>query len=124
MLEWEPRQSMIDIDRDIAFQQRMLEVLDARTKASIHNIANQNVAGFKRYVVRFEDLLKQAEQDGQPTEGVEPHTERDPSGPPGQNNVVLMEELATLGKTQLLHDVVSRRVGGYFSTLNKAVFGR
>lgn len=124
MLEWEPRQSMIDIDRDIAFQQRMLGVLDARTKASIHNIANQNVPGFKRYVVRFEDLLKQAEQDGQPTGDVEPYTERDLSGPPAQNNVVLMEELATLGKTQLLHDVMSRRVGSYFSTLNKAVFGR
>lgn len=115
---------MIDIDRDIAFQQRMLGVLDARTKASIHNIANQNVPGFKRYVVRFEDLLKQAEQDGQPSDDVEPYTERDLSGPPAQNNVVLMEELATLGKTQLLHDVMSRRVGSYFSTLNKAVFGR
>jgi hypothetical protein len=51
---------MIDFDRDTAFSERMLDVLGARTKAAIHNVANQNVPGFKRYVVRFEDLLKQA----------------------------------------------------------------
>lgn len=115
---------MIDFDRDITFQQRMLDVLDARTKASLHNVANQNVPGFKRYVVRFEDLLRQAEADGKTAEDVEPVTERDQSGPPGQNNVVLMEELSMLGKTSLLHDLMTRRVGSYFSTLNKAVFGR
>jgi flagellar basal body rod protein FlgB len=124
MLEREPRQSMIDLDRDIAFQQRMLDVLDARTKASIHNVANQNVPGFKRYVVRFEDLLQQAEQQGRSADSVEPFTERDLSGPPAQNNVVLMDELSILGKTSLLHDVMTRRVGSYFATLNKAVFGR
>jgi flagellar basal body rod protein FlgB len=115
---------MIDFDRDITFQQRMLDVLDARTKAGLHNVANQNVAGFKRYVVRFEDLLKQAESDGTPTDKVEPVTERDTSGAPGQNNVVLMEELSMLGKTSLLHDLMTRRVGSYFATLNKAVVGR
>ena len=115
---------MIDFDRDITFQQRMLDVLDARTKASIHNIANQNVPGFKRYVVRFEDLLKQSEAAGQPADDVEPFTERDVSGPPGHNNVVLMEEMSTLGKTSMLHDLMTRRIGSYFTTLNKAVFGR
>jgi flagellar basal body rod protein FlgB len=115
---------MIDFDRDISFQQRMLDVLDARTKASIHNVANQNVPGFKRYVVRFEDLLRDAQAAGEPLDAVEPRTERDLSGPPGQNNVVLMDELSVLGKTSLLHDVMTRRIGGYFATLNKAVFGR
>lgn len=115
---------MIDFDRDIAFQQRMLDVLDARTKASIHNVANQNVPGFKRYVVRFEDLLREAEATGESVANVEPISERDQSGPAGQNNVVLMDELSLLGKTALLHDVMTRRVGGYFQTINKAIFGR
>lgn len=115
---------MIDIDRDLSFQQRMLDALDARTKASIHNLANQNVPGFKRYVVRFEDLMREAEADGRDSEAIAPQSERDPSGEPGQNNVVLMEELAVLGKTSLLHDLMTRRVGTYFSMLNKAVFGR
>jgi flagellar basal body rod protein FlgB len=115
---------MIDIDRDLSFQQRMLDALDARTKASIHNIANQNVPGFKRYVVRFEDLVRQAEAGGGTGDDVEPRSERDLSGAPGENNVVLMDELAILGKTSLMHDALTRRVGSYFSTLNKAVLGR
>ncbi|MCA3008360.1 MAG: hypothetical protein INH34_08340 [Phycisphaerales bacterium] len=115
---------MIDFDRDISFQRRMLDVLDARSKAGLHNLANQDVAGFKRYVVRFEDLLKQAEAGGSGAEDVEPVTERDQSGRPGANNVVVMEELAMLGKTSLLHDMMTRRVGSYFATLNKAVVGR
>jgi flagellar basal body rod protein FlgB len=115
---------MIDFDRDISFQRRMLDVLDARSKAGLHNLANQEVAGFKRYVVRFEDLLQKAEADGASGDEVEPVTERDMSGRPGANNVVVMEELAMLGKTSLLHDLMTRRVGSYFATLNKAAVGR
>ena len=119
---------MIDFDRDTAFTQRMLDVLGARTKAALHNVANQSVPGFKRYVVRFEDMLRQAEAGDRGDRAaeleVEPVTERDLSGPAGENNVVLLDELALLGKTSLLHDVLTRRAGSYFSTLNKAIFGR
>ena len=115
---------MIDIDRDTAFTQRMLDVLSRRAKASLHNVANQNVPGFKRYQVRFEDMLREARAKGADEASVEPVVERDLSGPPGANNVVLMEELSILGKTSLLHDVMTRRAGGYFATLNKAIFGR
>jgi flagellar basal-body rod protein FlgB len=115
---------MIDFDRDTAFTQKMLDVLSARTKATMHNVANQNVPGFKRYEVRFEEQLRAAEAAGGDISKVEPETHRDVSGPPGINNVVLMEELAILGKTQLLHDVMTRRAGSYFATLNKAIFGR
>jgi flagellar basal body rod protein FlgB len=115
---------MIDLDHDTAFQQRMLDVLGARARATLHNIANQHVEGFKRYTVRFEDLLRDAQDKGQDLASVEPETQRDQSGPPGENNVVLMEELATLNKTTLLQEVMTRRIGGYFSTLNKAIYGR
>ena len=115
---------MIDFDRDTAFTQKILDVLSARTKATMHNVANQNVAGFKRYEVRFEDQLRAATARDGDISTVEAQTHRDTSGPPGINNVVLMEELAILGKTQLLHDVMTRRAGSYVSTLNKAIFGR
>jgi flagellar basal body rod protein FlgB len=115
---------MIDFDHDTAFTQRMLDVLNRRTKAALHNIANQNVPGFKRYEVRFEDLLREAAAKGRDEDSVEPEVVRDMSGPPGVNNVVLMEELSMLGKVQLLHDVMTRRAGGYFQTLNKAILGR
>ena len=51
---------MIDPDRDTAFSRQILDVLSARTKASLHNVANQHVEGFKRYTVRFEDLVREA----------------------------------------------------------------
>jgi flagellar basal-body rod protein FlgB len=125
MLEGSAGKSMIDFDRDTAFAQKMLDVLSMRTKTAIHNIANQNVPGFKRSEVRFEDLLREAESTGRgDITTVVPEVVRDDSGAPGQNNVVLMDELAVLGKVSLLHDVMSRRAGSYFSTLNKAIFGR
>lgn len=115
---------MIDFDRDTAFQQKMLDVLGARARATLHNIANQHVDGFKRYEVKFEDMLRDAVAKGQNPDSVQPVTERDESGLPGQNNVELMQELAILGKTSLLQDVISRRIGGYYATINKAIVGR
>ena len=35
-----------------------------------------------------------------------------------------MDELALLGKTQLMHDYMLRRARGYFSSINKAITGR
>jgi flagellar basal-body rod protein FlgB len=115
---------MIEVDRDTRFLQQTLGALTERTKAAIHNIANQNVPGFKRYTVRFEDALREAAASGDSTARIEASVERDTSGPAGENNVVLMEELALLGKTSLMHDVMTRRVGSYFNTLNKAILGR
>lgn len=115
---------MIDFDRDTALTARMLDALDVRAKAVLQNIANQNVPGFKRYVVRFEDVLKQRLDDGGDVAGVAPVVERDTSGPPGQNNVSLVDETTLLDKTRLLQDFVTRRAGSYFGNLNRAIFGR
>ncbi|MFK7739095.1 MAG: flagellar basal body rod protein FlgB [Planctomycetota bacterium] len=115
---------MIDVNSDTAFTHHTLDALSARSQAAIHNIANQNVAGFKRFEVQFEDLLRDAVADGEKEGSVEHLVARDESGPPGANNVVLMEELTMLGKTQLMHDYMLRRAAGYFSTVNKAIFGR
>jgi flagellar basal body rod protein FlgB len=115
---------MIDFDRDTAFTQRVLDALTARANATMKNIANRNTAGFKRYEVRFEDYLRQAAGEGRDLASVEPKVMRDESGDPGINNVVLMDELALLGKTALLHDVMARRMGSYARKMNKAIFGR
>ena len=115
---------MIDFDKDTGFTQRVLGALSARSKMAMHNIANQNTTGFKRYEVNFENLLAEAQDHDRALETVEYEVVRDMSGKPGHNNVVLMEELALLGKTALLQDVMTRRLGGYASKMNKAIFGR
>lgn len=115
---------MIDLDSDTAFNVKVLDALMVRTKATLHNLANQNVPGFKRYTVRFEDLLQQAKSSGEDLASVDPVVERDESGPPGANNVDLVQEMTVLDKTRLLHDLFSRRIGSHFANLNRAIFGR
>lgn len=115
---------MIDFDKETAFTQQVLGALTARSNMALHNIANQNTKGFKRYEVRFEDLLSKASKRGDELHEVNHEIVQDKSGRPGMNNVVLMEELALLGKTALLHDAMTRRIGGYTAKLNKAIFGR
>lgn len=115
---------MIDFDRDIALTHRALDALDARTKAILHNIANQNVPGYKRYVVRFEELLRQRLAEDGDVASVHAVVERDTSGAPGRNNVSLVDETTLLDKTRILHEFVTRRAGSYFATLNRAIQGR
>ncbi|MEQ1631927.1 MAG: flagellar biosynthesis protein FlgB [Planctomycetota bacterium] len=115
---------MIDFDRDTALTRKLLDALDARAKASMQNIANQNTPGYKRHEVRFEDLLRKELKDGGSVQNVQPVVSRDESGGPGENNVSLVEETALLDKTKLLHEFATRRVGSYFSSLNRAIFGR
>jgi flagellar basal body rod protein FlgB len=115
---------MIDTNGDTAFTHHALDALTRRTKAAIHNIANQNVDGFKRFTVRFEDALREAVEAGESEASVQASVERDTSGPAGENNVVLMDELALLGKTQIMHDYMLRRAKGYFTHINKAINGR
>ena len=115
---------MLDTNGDTAFTHHTLDALQARAQAVIHNITNQNVEGFKRYEVKFEEILREAVKAGESEGSVEAVVQRDTSGPAGQNNVVLMDELALLGKTELMHDYMLRRAGGYFKNINKAIYGR
>lgn len=115
---------MIDFGSGVGFTHRVLDALDVRAKVVLHNLANQNTPGYKRFRVRFEELLRAAHERGEDQAQVRPIVERDLSGPPGLNNVSPMEELALLEKVRLLQDIFTRRAGGYFSHLNKAIYGR
>lgn len=115
---------MLDFDAELGVTQRVLDAAAIRARVILHNIANQNTPGFKRFVVSFEDRLREAQRDGRPASEVEPVVERDRSGPPGRNNVDAVEETALLEKVQLVNDIFTRRAGGYFQRLNAAIRGR
>lgn len=115
---------MFDFVGDTDTTHRVLDGLAARSKVILHNLANQNTAGFKAYRVRFEELLRQASDAGTPLGEVRPEIIRDTSGKRGVNNVSVMEELALLDKVRLMHDIFSRRAAGYFRHMNSAIRGR
>ena len=115
---------MIDFGNDMALTQKMLGALEARVHAAFQNIANQNTPGYKRRIVHFEDLLREKLERGASVDDVTWQETRDTSGPPEQNTVSLVDEMALLDKTKLLHELVTRRAGGYFRQLNSAIYGR
>lgn len=115
---------MFDPGRDTAFNHRVLDAIQARSKAVLHNLANKNTPGYKRLTVSFEGELRRALDEGRDVATVQPRVSRDESGSPGVNNVNEFDELATLQKLQSLHTVFSRAVGGYFQKINKAISGR
>ena len=115
---------MIDFEGGLGFTQRVLDAVAVRYRVIQHNLANLSTPGFKRYYVSFEEELRQAAKIGDDLAEVYPVVRRDNSGPMGQNNVSSTDELALLQKVELIHELFSRRAGGYFSHINKAIYGR
>ena len=115
---------MIDYHGDLGVTHRVLDATAVRTKVILHNIANQNTPGFKRYMVSFEDRMREAQAAGKDLADVHPVVTRDESGPPGQNNVSVVEELALLEKVKMVHEIFTRRAGGYFAKINKSIRGQ
>jgi flagellar basal body rod protein FlgB len=115
---------MIDFGDGIGLTHRVLDAMSVRARATLHNLANQNTPGFKRYEVSFEDELSRAHARGDDVTAVRPVVHRDTSGGTGTNNVSMFDEAATLDKVRMVYEFFSQRAGGYFARLNKAIHGR
>ena len=85
---------------------KLLSASTLRARVLSENIANQNVPGYKRQVVRFEELLgAQLKQGARSLDGVEPRIDTDldtPSSPDG-NNVTLELESNSMKENSLLY---------------------
>ena len=94
---------------------KLMSASTLRARVIANNIANQNVPGFKREVVRFEDLLAgdlASERDD--LDRVEPRIETDrrtPSSPDG-NNVSLEVENTALRENRLLYELYATILQG------------
>ncbi len=85
---------------------RLMSASTLRAKVLSENIANQNVPGYKRQVVRFEDLLAEGIAHGSRSlDDVVPKIETDfatPASPDG-NNVSLEVEANAMRENSLLY---------------------
>ncbi|MCA8957828.1 MAG: hypothetical protein KDC87_17260 [Planctomycetes bacterium] len=115
---------MFDPGTETAFAHRVLDAIDARAKVAMHNLANKNTPGFKRFVVEFEGELRAAIRQGRDPGEVLPRIRRDKSGSPGVNNVSEYDEISLMEKARALHEIFTRRIGGYFNNLNRAIRGQ
>ncbi len=114
---------MFEVGTDTTFSHRVLDAISLRTRVAMHNLANKNTAGFKRYDVRFEDELREVIRGDRDLQTVYPRLEHDTSGSPGVNNVSEFDEVAIMEKARALHEIFSKRIGGYFNNINKAIKG-
>jgi len=87
---------------------RLMSASTLRAKVLSENIANQNVPGYKRKFVRFEDLLAEHFSAGaRSLDEVSPKIEVDAATPPGGNgnNVTLEVEANAMRENALLYQL-------------------
>jgi flagellar basal-body rod protein FlgB len=85
---------------------RLMSASTLRARVLSENIANQNVPGYKRRVVRFEELLADKLSREGELDGVQPRIDTDtktPSSPDG-NNVSLELENNSMRENWLLYE--------------------
>ena len=103
---------------------RLLAASELRAKVISSNIANANTPGYKRQIVEFEDLLREALLDGSDrADRVEPEVlfdELTPGRPDG-NNVSLELELNSMRENQLLYETYAAILQGRFQMLRTAI---
>lgn len=90
---------------------KLLSTSSLRARVIANNISNQNVPGFKRQVVRFEELLGAELASGaESLAQVEPRIDTDkltPAGPDG-NNVSMELERNAMVENRLLYDAYAQ----------------
>lgn len=90
---------------------KLLSVSSLRARVIANNISNQNVPGFKRQVVRFEELLED-ELDPSSTDfaSVEPRIETDRVSPASSdgNNVSMEVERNAMVENRLVYEAYAQ----------------
>jgi flagellar basal-body rod protein FlgB len=103
---------------------RLMGAATERGRAIANNVANESTPGYKRQVVRFEELLRDAIDSGaRDLEDVQPALVTDtltPAGPDG-NNVNLELELNAGRQNRLLYDTYAAMLESHFELLRAGI---
>ena len=112
------------IDDSVGLLMRLMSASTERARVIASNVANQNTPGYRRQVLRFEDLLRGAIDSGRDDLGrIEPHVELDlltPARPDG-NNVNLELELNADRQNRLLYESYASILESHFNLLRSSI---
>jgi len=103
---------------------RLLGAAELRGQQISANIANQNTPGYVRRDVRFEELLREAMEEGRAEfEAVRPEVSLDleTEARPDGNNVSLELELNAMRENRLLYETYAAMLAGHFELLRTAI---
>lgn len=86
---------------------RLMSAASLRARVLSENVANQNVPGYRRRVVSFEDEMRRRIASGKSIEDLQPKVEVDKSGPatPDGNSVNLELETAGLRENWIAYEI-------------------
>jgi len=102
---------------------RLMSVASLRARVLSENVANQNVPGYRRRVVSFEDELQRRIAAGRDISDLAPKVEIDPSGPAGPdgNNVNLELETSGLRENWIAYEVYAAMLQSRNTLLQVAI---
>jgi flagellar basal-body rod protein FlgB len=103
---------------------RMMSASSERARVIASNIANENTPGYRRQVVRFEELLRDAARDHRTDLlDVQPSVETDALTPPRAdgNNVTLELELNASRQNRLLYETYATILQTHFELMRAGI---
>ena len=102
---------------------RLLEASALRSRVIANNVANQNTPGYRREVVRFEDLVGARMREGRETADLAPLVTTDELTPPRPdgNNVNLELELNAARENRLLYESYTAILRGRFELIRASI---
>ena len=105
---------------------KLLSATSLRAKVLANNVANQNVPGFKRQEVKFEELLaKEIDRGSQSFERLEPEvvTDLESKARADGNNVDMEAEMTALRENRLLYELYAGILSGQGRMMQAAIHG-
>ncbi|MBM3991435.1 MAG: flagellar basal body rod protein FlgB [Planctomycetes bacterium] len=103
---------------------RLMNATAERSRVISSNIANVNTPGYRRQVVQFEGLLRDALESGKGgLEGVQPAVVEDTLTParPDGNNVNLELELNAERQNRLLYETYAAMLQSHFDLIDTSI---
>jgi len=105
---------------------RLMSATSLRAKVLAGNVANQNVPGYKRQVVEFENLISQELQRGRPNlDKIEPQIITDTQSPARAdgNNVFMEDEVSAMKENRMLYELYASILTNRLSLMRRAIEG-